>query len=310
MTSLATVLDGSGHCPYIALPLITEMSSPFTAANCGYNYNYQLATDVLANDNNQSFIFDCTNTYSSSLPIEPCGYSLTFCIGGHDQQHACSLGECTIIDWSNAHAGECPGPVTRYANTWQTAGLAPACCDGSLCVPPTPKSYNCSSNAIDLWLCVVEVGNSAECVKPIDSSICSTNFTGSVALPSGSVSSSATSTAGTSASGSTGGGQISGSTMTLIIVFSILGGLSTLAGMLAHYRRRRREQLRLQAEARDKIELMDYNSPIATDNNSRTDHVMVNRSNLTDVGRDHNTYHIHGENARIGAWQRCLCRWS
>lgn len=291
-----TVLDGSGHCCHAALSLIVEMSSPFTAANCGYDYNYQLATDVLANNNNQSFIFDCLNSYSSSLPIEPCVYSLTFCIGGHNQQHAYSLGKCTVIDWSNAHAGACLGHLTNYTSTWQTTGLAPVCCDStvSLCVSPTPNSYNCSGTGADLWLCVVETGVSAECVKPLDSSICSSNFTSVNAFPSGVASSSTTSTAGTSPSSSSTGG-ISGSSMILIIVFSTLVGLSVIAGISARYRRHRRN-----VEARDGAERqpMDYNGPVP--NGSRSDNVMVNRSNLTDVGRDHNTYHVHGENARIG----------
>jgi hypothetical protein len=274
------------------------MSSPFTESNCGYGYNYQLATNVLANDNNQSFIWNCYNSYLSSLPIEPCltfNY-LTFCIGGHNQQHACALGKCTVIDWSNAHAGSCSTPLTNFTSVQSTSGLAPTCCDSSLCTDPVPASYNCTTGT-DLWLCVVEGGISAECVKPRDSSICSSNFTSTGQVLS--------STAGASASGlsssSTGGGGISQSSMILIIVFSTVMGVSLLS-MSARYLHRRRQQ-RLptgsQVEEETRAERQPWGHSGTLTNRTTSGDVVVNRSNLMDIGRNHNTYHVHGEHANI-----------
>lgn len=280
------------------------MSTPFTEANCGYGYNYQLATNVLANDNNQSFIWNCYNSYLSSPPIEPCGaYNyLTFCIGGHNQQHACALGKCAVIDWSNAHAGSCSTPLTNFTSVQSTPGLSSACCDSTLCTPPVPASYNCTIGT-DLWLCVVEGGTSTECVKPRDSSICSSNFTSAVAFPSGRASSS---TAGTSASGlsssSTGGGGISQSNVIVVIVLCTVGGLILMA--LSWHYLRKRQQPRLPSSQFEEVaspgerqvQPRGYIGPLT----NRSGDVMIDRSDLMDIGRDHRTYNINGDHARIG----------
>jgi hypothetical protein len=208
---------------------------------------------------------------------------LAFCIGAHNQQHACVVGKCSVIDWAKQHASPCSSTIMQFTNA-QSPGLATPCCDNQFCTTPAPQSFICTPTA-ELWLCVVD-GAATECVKPRDNTICSGNFTNPVAIVSTTSSyvfsmPTGTSTAdgGTDTSfplSSTGASRgLSSQDIIIIVVVVVVGSIALLAGGLIYKKVlpacRRRRRL----------------------SSARANNVTVSGGALTEVRGDHNTYHIY-----------------
>lgn len=212
------------------------MTYSFTDAQCGDatdlpSYDLQLASDFMNNLANQTFNYSCyANPNEANNIFTQCYDSeLTFCIGKHNQQHACTINQCHIVDWT-FQAAPCATKVMNYTSL-QPAGLAVPCCDSSFCTGATVNSSNSAfgcSTGTTMYLCVV-ADTSLECINPSNTSdICSGNFTASLS------SNPADSTGG----GNPGTGGSSKVPKTEIIIPSVIGALFILA-LLSYFTRRR-----------------------------------------------------------------------
>ncbi|PPQ70430.1 hypothetical protein CVT25_004302 [Psilocybe cyanescens] len=151
----------------------------------------QLMTDTFANTINTTFTFRCCSTFigfgcidQPVLPFHTCGEanqnvadyaSMTFCIGGLFEQHACAADGCQQISRAGVISQQCPQQLIDYMKV-QPVGAQFACCDSSSCVVGT--DYTCPTSR-SLQLCVGD-GIGAECLNPQNLAICSGNYTSTV----------------------------------------------------------------------------------------------------------------------------------
>lgn len=149
-------------------------------------FDPQTAADFMNNLSNQSFVYSCYNTVNAQLQTATKSFTkcddLTFCIGKRNQQHACFINQCQVVDWS-VNAPTCNAGILNYT-ALQPAGLVVPCCDSSsFCtsatIDPSSSQFHCSSGTT-MHLCA-STGSSAECINPLNTTdICSGNFTAQV----------------------------------------------------------------------------------------------------------------------------------
>lgn len=177
----------------------------FSKCNIG-SQQQQLILNTFANGANSPFTYNCCEVGCDAVgqPPYPCSwlYSLTICIGGPNQQHACGCAtDAGLVQWTTKFtAPRCSNSLLTFMSV-QAHGVAMACCDSEFtsCAAAFrgayPASYGTSGYTCDgehsLSLCVSDGSTSAECITPTqNNAICSGNFS-AISEPNSNSSSSA-----------------------------------------------------------------------------------------------------------------------
>ncbi|KAH9477230.1 hypothetical protein JR316_0011149 [Psilocybe cubensis] len=158
-------------------------------SECNSGSDTQLMTDTFSNIINSTYTFRCCLDGfgcidQSGSPFHACGENivvdshnlgnyptLTLCIGGTFEQHACAADGCQAISRSAVISKPCPPQLVDYMKV-QPMGSQFACCDSSSCV--LGNDYSCASSR-SLQICIGD-GIGTECINPADLAICSGNF--------------------------------------------------------------------------------------------------------------------------------------
>ncbi|KAJ7578275.1 hypothetical protein C8J56DRAFT_969592 [Mycena floridula] len=250
---------------------------PYTPDNCGANHDIQLIKNGMAGLLNQSLSLECVPAsldvgIQSGPTFHACQFYADLCLGKIRDQHACAVGNCISIDWTQNIAKTCSSAILSYSKQ-QPVGIGTPCCDGDGCTdsvlvanPDASQRITCASSQVTLWMCVSD-GNGVECANTSTDDICSGNFTslvgggGSNSSPTGAstvISSSTVILSSTGISSLSFGPQTSttqisttpnagnglGTTDIITIVTSVIGGLAALGSIVAFLVRLKKKRRR------------------------------------------------------------------